>query len=128
MKSSIGQYSRKGFARNSPSILCNDDKICEKKLSELFQYKRIPQYYCVIQYFSVKEPDEILGKSSSFSASYQLLLVLLNSHLVFCQNRKQTLEVLWGQDRLKQLALLCFERAYVNRVDFEKVIDEFSSK
>ena len=68
-----------------------------KKLSELFRYKRIPQYYCLIQYFSVKEPDETLGKSSSFSASYQLLLVLLNGHLVFCENRKQTLEVLWGR-------------------------------
>ena len=33
-----------------------------------------------------------------------------------------------GQDRLNHLALLCFERAYVNKVDIEKVIDEFSSK
>ena len=33
-----------------------------------------------------------------------------------------------GQDHLSHLALLCIERAYVNRVDIEKVIDEFSSK
>ena len=33
-----------------------------------------------------------------------------------------------GQDRLNHLAPLCFERAYVNRVDLEKVIDQFSSE
>ena len=33
-----------------------------------------------------------------------------------------------GQDRSGHLALLCIERAYVNRVDIGKAIDEFSSK
>ena len=33
-----------------------------------------------------------------------------------------------GQDRFSHPALLCIERTYVNVVDIEKVIDEFSSK
>ena len=33
-----------------------------------------------------------------------------------------------GQDRSGHLALLCVERAYVNRVDIEKAIDKFLSK
>ena len=33
-----------------------------------------------------------------------------------------------GRDRLSHLALLSIEGAYVNRVDIEKVIDEFSLK
>ena len=33
-----------------------------------------------------------------------------------------------GQDCLSYLALLCIERIYVNRVDIEKVTDEFPSK
>ena len=33
-----------------------------------------------------------------------------------------------GKERLSHLALLCIERAYVNRVHIEKVIDKFSSK
>ena len=36
---------------------------------------------------------QILGKVSLFSASYQLLLVLLNDHLVCCKNWKHTWEV-----------------------------------
>ena len=33
-----------------------------------------------------------------------------------------------GENRLSHLARLCIEHAYVNRVDTEKVIDEFSSQ
>ena len=33
-----------------------------------------------------------------------------------------------GQDRLSHLALLYIKGAYVNRVDIEKVIDDFLSK
>ena len=33
-----------------------------------------------------------------------------------------------GQDCLIHVALLCIERPYVNRVDIEKVTDEFSPK
>ena len=33
-----------------------------------------------------------------------------------------------GWDRLRHLALLCIEHAYVNRVNIEKRIDEFSSE
>ena len=72
------------------NILCNDDKICEKILPELFQYKCIPNYYCFMQYFLAKKPVGNLGNLSSFSASHQLFLVLLNGHLVFCEEGKQT--------------------------------------
>ena len=72
--------------------------------------------------FSAKESAEILGKLPLFSASYQLFLVLLNSH--FKRNLRSTM----GQDHLNHLALLSIERNYVNRVGIEKVIDEFSSK
>ena len=65
-------------------------KMCEIKLSELFRYKYVRKSNCLIQFFSAEEPAEILGKLSSFSASYQLFLVLLNGHWVFCKDPKQT--------------------------------------
>ena len=48
----------------------------------------------------------------------------------FCVLRrpKQTLKVTMGQDCLIHVALLCIERPYVNRLDIEKVTDEFSPK
>ena len=53
---------------------------------------------------------------------------MLKGHLVvLCEYQKQTLEVP-PQDHLGHLALLCIELAYVNRVDIERVIDEFPSK
>ena len=68
-----------------------------KKLPTLFQYKYIPKLYCQIQFFSAKEPAGILGKLSSFSASYLiflvLVLVLFIGHLVFYEDRNQTFEV-----------------------------------
>ena len=42
------------------SILCNDDNTCGN----------IPKLYCLIQCFMWKEPAGILGKLSSFTASY----------------------------------------------------------
>ena len=98
-----------------------------KKLSELFRYKWIQKSYCLTQFFSDKEPDEILGKLSSSSASCQLFLLLLNGHWVFCKDQKQTRSSM-GQDCLSHLALLCTERVYFNRVDIEKVTDEFPSR
>ena len=41
---------------------------------------------------------------------------------------KTNLKSTIGQDCLSHIAILCIERAYVNRLDLEKVIDEFSSK
>ena len=79
------------------SYLCNNDKICGKKLPVSFRCKCISKWYCVIQFFLVKETAVILGKLSSFSASYQLFLLLLNNHFVFCKDRKQTLEVPWSR-------------------------------
>ena len=109
------------------SILCDDDKICGNKLPELFRYKCIPKLYYLIQFFLVKEPAGSLGKLPSFSASYQLLLILLNGYLVFWEDRKRTLGTM-GQDCFSHLAILCIERAYVNRLDIVKVTDEFSPK
>ena len=77
------------------NILCNDDKMCGNKLPEIFRYKCIPKLYCLIQFLLAKEPSGLLGKLSSFSASYQLFIVLLNIHLVFCEDQKQTLKVPW---------------------------------
>ena len=77
------------------NIFCNDDKMCRNKLPEIFRYKCIPNLYCLIQFLLAKEPSGLLGKLSSFSASYQLFIVLLNIHLVFCEDQKQTLKVPW---------------------------------
>ena len=41
---------------------------------------------------------------------------------------KTNLKSIMSQDCLNHLAILCIERAYVDRLDTEKVIDEFSSK
>ena len=56
MKSSISQYSRK------------DDKTLEKRLPKIFWCKSIPKYNLTV--FLRKVPAGILGKLSSFSASY----------------------------------------------------------
>ena len=74
------------------SMLCNDEKTCKK--FELFRYKCILKSYCLIQFFFAKEPAKILAKLSSFSVSYQLSLVLLNDHWVFCKDRNRP-EVPW---------------------------------
>ena len=118
------------YSQNSQmvlSVLCNDDQICEKKLCKLFRFEYIQKSYSLIQFFLAIEPAEILGKVSLLSASYQLFLVLLDSHWVFFNDWKQTRTTM-GQDRLSHLSLLCIEHDYVNRVDIEKVIDGFSSK
>ena len=84
------------YLQNSRMVLstpCNDDKICGNKLAELFRYKFILKVILSHPIFLTKEPAGFLGKLSS--ASYQLFLILLNSHLVFCEDRKQTLKVPW---------------------------------
>ena len=77
------------------SILCNDGKICGNKLPELFQYKCISNLYCLIQFFFGEKPAGILGNLSSFSASHQLFVILLNGHSVFYEDRKQFSKVPW---------------------------------
>ena len=77
------------------SILCKDNKIYEKNCMSYFGIN--VSQSIIHSIFSAKEPIGILGKLLSFSASYQLLLVLLNGHLVFCEDQKQTLEVPWGR-------------------------------
>ena len=57
MKSSIFQYSGRGFAQIFPkfadglSTLCKDDETCERKLPEMFRYKCVQKYYCLVQFF-----------------------------------------------------------------------------
>ena len=68
-----------------------------KKLPEVFWWKCIPKYYCLIHFFWANLPSKILGSLPSFSVSHQLFLLLLNGHLVFCKDRRQTLEVTWGK-------------------------------
>ena len=45
----------------------------------------------------------------------------------FLRRPKANLRSTMEQDHLSYLALLCIERAYVNRVDIKKLLDEFSS-
>ena len=40
------------------------------------------------------------------------------------QRPKTTLRSIMGQDLLRHLALLCIERAYVNRIDFQPILDQ----
>ena len=40
------------------------------------------------------------------------------------QRLKTTLRSIMGQDLLSHLALLCIERAYVNRIDFQPILDQ----
>ena len=44
------------------------------------------------------------------------VLILLNNHLLH--------DYIMGQDHLIYLGLLCTERAYVNRVDFQPILDQ----
>ena len=64
-------------------------KCKEKKLSELFRYKcvMVSRAHCNF------EKVVIILKLSP----YQMFLVLLNGHLVLCEDRTQTLEVLLGK-------------------------------
>ena len=73
-------------------------------------------YIVSSNFFWAKEPAGILVKLSSFSASYWVFLI------------KTNLKSTMGQDCLSHLAILCIERTYVNRLDIEKVSDEFSPK
>ena len=50
------------------------------------------------------------------------VLILLNNHLL--QRPKTNLRNIMGQDHLIYLELLCIERAYVNRVDFQPILDQ----
>ena len=79
------------------TILCKDDKIFEKKLSELYLCKCTPKHYCHIQFFWAKDPSDMLGKLPSLSVTYQLIFVLLKGHLVFWEDRKQTLAAPWAR-------------------------------
>ena len=65
-----------------------------KKLPKLFQYKYIPKLYCHIQFFSAKEPARI-WESYRHSQRHTNIscFVLFIGHLVFYEDRKQTLEV-----------------------------------
>ena len=54
-----------------------------------------------------------------------MFLVLLNGLFSVLRRPKTNLRSTMGRDRLSHLALLSIEGAYVNRVDIEKVIDEF---
>ena len=67
----------------------------------------------------------IMGKLPLFTASYQLLLVLLNGHLVCCKSWKHIVEL----PGMKTVSAIChcyvFEGAYSNMINTEKVIDGF---
>ena len=73
--------------------------------------------------FSVKKPSGISEKLSCFSASYQLLLVLLNGHLVFSEDWKQARGTM-GHGRLSHLALLCIDHAEFFHLFSIRVLDQ----
>ena len=110
------------------SILCNDGKICGNKLPELFQYKCISNLYCLIQLFFGERARWNFGK----------LVVIFSVTTTVCYSAERWFSVLWrpktilkstmGQDCLSHLAILCIERTCVNRLDIEKVTEEFSPK
>ena len=105
------------------SILCNDDKICEKNF---------------LSYFGIMYPKVLLSQSITdrwnFGKIVAILSVIPNAScsaersFSVLRRPKISLRNTMGQDRLNHLAPLCFERAYVNRVDLEKVIDQFSTR
>ena len=64
----------------------------------------------------------------SLDDEMMMFLVLLNGLFSVLRRPKTNLRSTMGRDRLSHLALLSIEGAYVNRVDIEKVIDEFSLK
>ena len=108
-------------------IYCNDDKICEKSC---------------LSYFGIMYPQVLLSHLIFFGGrarwNFGKVVAILSIIPTASCSAERLLSVLWrpktnlrstmGQDRLNHLALLCFECAYVNRLDIEKVIDEFSSK
>ena len=99
------------------SMLCNGEKTCKK--FELFRCKYIRKSYCLIQFFSAKEPAKILGKLSSVSVSYQLSLVLLKDHWVFCKDRKQDcLSHLMSTEQILKKLLTSFHQKKFVRSSF----------
>ena len=80
-------------------MLSNGDKICEKRYLSYLVIGILGKTYCLIQLRKTEKLKE----------------------------RKQTRSIM-GQNCLSHLALLCFEHAYVNKVDIEKAIDKFSSE
>ena len=108
------------------SILCKDDKIDEKN-------------NC-LRYFGVNVRKVLLPDPTFFGKSahwdFEKFVVILSVIPAVSSSAERSFSVLrrpkikfrgnMGQDRLSHLAPLSNERAYVNRVDIEKVIDEFA--
>ena len=93
-----------------------------KKLSVLFRCKCIPKYqYCLIEFFSAIEPSVIIvvivSVAPTVSCSAEKLFSILRI-------AKTNLRRVMGQDILSHLALICIERACVNRVDFQSILDQ----
>ena len=110
------------------SILCNDDKMCGNKLLELSRYKCIPK---VILSHPISFGERTLQNVGKVVIILSVLPTFYCSvERSFCVLRipKTNLKSILVQNYLIHLALLCIERTYVNRLDIEKVIDEFSSE
>ena len=109
------------------SIPWNDDKIFGNKLAELFPYKCILKLYCLIQFFWRKSPLD-----------FRKAVVIFSVIPTVSYSPEQSFSALWrpktnvksivGQDCLSHMAVLRIERTFANRLDTEKVADEFSSK
>ena len=94
-----------------------------------------------MSYFGINVSQSIIGSTNFFGERVRwnfgkVVVFLRVKPTVPCsdersfsvlQRPKTNLRRTKEQDRLSHLALLCFERAYVNRVDVEKMIDSFSN-
>ena len=110
MKSFVCQYGKRirpKYFQNSRMVLSslwNDDKYVKRNCLKYFRLMYLKVILCYSCLFC-ERAAVTLGKFSSSSVSHPLLFVLLNSHIVFCESRKQIM----GQDHLSHLVLLCIE-------------------
>ena len=66
----------------------------------MFRYKCIQKYYCRVQIWGGGEGGRTqwnLGKVVIILSVIPIVFVLMNGHLVFYEDRKQTLEEPWGK-------------------------------
>ena len=100
------------FKNNSPDAQLGSPRDILDSMHKHDHLKFLPHFAKVVRIFNVI-PATSCAAERSFSALRRL---------------KTYIRSTMGQDRLSHLALLSIERAYSNKIDMDKVIDEFASR
>ena len=108
------------------SMLCNDDKICEKNCLSYFGINISKNLIVSSNFFRLKNPLKFWESCRHFHFHTNCFLFFWKVIEYFAKT--ETDQKHHGIRSPQSPALLCTGHAYVNRVDIEKVIDEFSSE